>query len=464
MEHHDFISSVNRSLELSPRGTAPVPSAGPSRRYNPETDEPPEEITRHNLILRHNGDCYTYPECMAGVPLIKIDETHPYWEPTWKDVKAEVTAARQRWAEKRMAVVEAEARQEKTGSSRYQIGRQVNRGDKILEYLDKGDISPYQLLGKRFMHVSKGGITSYDTLFRLVETLGELEKFKLDITPVEWMRHRLWEIMQAEGSEFSFHRTVHDFYHDPKLTHLRFKHGFKNIGRPSGAHKTGRPSLGSENGTPKPLKKRKSGYLDNGTPGSVTFIEQSPLSSNMSYPPENVYEHPHKRLRESYDSFSDSYPPPELNQHAPMDLFASDGHSDTDSVTGAAVTAVDFALQQVKTRDFTSSTKHQQYWTFTREMSAFEHHFSIKSDPAEWATYPEPIDFNFRMEEISEVIWNLEAQMVQIKVNPDRYAVRSAKDNEPRGDLMATFKRVRTMKRFLSLCRERGMAMVRESP
>ncbi|KAI6780105.1 uncharacterized protein J7T54_004237 [Emericellopsis cladophorae] len=258
------------SRPQSPLVATPVASARNSPSAPERPSEPLVEINRENLVLRHDGTVYTWPECMVGVPRRKIHPGDPYWEPDWKDVRSEVVEAKERWHQKHQRAIELEAKKEKSGSSKYQIGRQVNRGTKILEFLDDEDqISPYQLLAKPFMHASKGGITSYDTLFRLCETLSELAKFNLDISPVDWMRHRLYEIMlESPDGSFNLPKIVHDFYHDPKLTDLRHKHGYKNIGRPSGQTRGGRQSTGpgpSET-TPKQPRKRKSAASALGTP------------------------------------------------------------------------------------------------------------------------------------------------------------------------------------------------------
>jgi hypothetical protein len=193
---------------------------------------PEEEITRENMVLKHDGEVYTYPECVEGVPLVKIDENHPYWEPNWQNVKSLIEPQLARWREKHLAAIEAGQKHEKGGSPKYHMGRQVNRGIKILEFHETGPISPYQLLGKKYIQSGKGSITTYDTLFRLSETISELENFNLDISPVEWMRQRLHELMQAHGVNFNLPKIIQDFYRDSKIVNLRFKHGFKNIGRP----------------------------------------------------------------------------------------------------------------------------------------------------------------------------------------------------------------------------------------
>lgn len=200
----------------------------------PAFTEPVEDITSAKLALKHNGSVYTCPEIVKGVPLAKIDQDHPYWEPSWNSLKPQVEAQLAIWRKKNMAALKSRGRGEGR-SAKLQTGRQVNRGIKILHFLEHGDINPYQLVSKKFM--DKGSITSYDTLFRMCETLSELAKFSLDVEPLEWLRHRLHEILMETGSSFNVAKVIHNFYHDRKLTALRIRNGFRSIGRPSG----GRP-------------------------------------------------------------------------------------------------------------------------------------------------------------------------------------------------------------------------------
>ncbi|KAF7547670.1 hypothetical protein G7Z17_g7569 [Cylindrodendrum hubeiense] len=421
------------------------PSPQPTESFS---EEPLEEITRENLVLRDNGTVYTYPECVAGVPLQKIDERHPYWEPNWPNVRTLIEPQLAKWREKHQAAIEAGPKQEKGGSSKYQIGRQVNRGVKILEFLEDGEISPYQLLGKKFIQSGKGGICSYDTLFRLSETMSELAKFKLDMKPVEWMRHRLYELSIIEGASFNLPRTIHDFYHDPKLTALRYKHGFKNIGRPSGM-KTGRHSLGSPNNTPKPLKKRKSMHSLASTPRETPYVDQSPLATQMTLPPDIPFNsHLQKR--------------PKLLSPAPgpiHDEFQVAGHSDADSWSGVPIGRRDYRLYQVKTRLYTSSTHVTQYWSWMEDDQSFEHQVLKGLNPVSWGVHKDPIDFHVNLEEIAQVVWNIEALRIHIFMREG--SVLAKKDGQLRGDIMAAFKRERTMRRFLNFCRDKGVKMLK---
>lgn len=87
----------------------------------------------------------------------------------------------------------------------------------IMNYLAEGELHPFQILNKQYITKT---LVSYDTLFRLVQTLVELEKFKIDVTPSQWLRHRLWELVteiENEGGEVRLHDIVHSLYSDPKV-------------------------------------------------------------------------------------------------------------------------------------------------------------------------------------------------------------------------------------------------------
>jgi hypothetical protein len=430
------------SFELSPQPT-PQPAS---------TEDLPE-INKENLILQHDGTHYTYPECVQGVPLAKIDENHPYWDPAWQNPRTAIESALQVWKDKNQAILEEEARGEKKGSARYQTGRQVNRGQRILEFLDEGTLSPYQLLAKRYTMTGKGGITSYDTLFRLAETIFELSKFNLDVKPEDWIRHRLNELIIDQGFEFNYGRTMHDFYHDPKLSALRAKHGYKSIGRPSGAS-LARQSLGSTVSTPRTMpKKRKSTHSQTVTPRDSPSMERSPLIANVVLPPESPFStHLQKRPKH--------LAPIEGAVH---DEFETGDHSEVDSLCGSPLMKTDWRLYQVKTRLYTSSTNVTQYWTWQQNKRRFEHQVLTEIDPAQWGNLKEPINFHFVIDEVAEMRWNIHALRIKIVMRRDRHVVYAKKDGQPRGDIMAAFKRPNTMRRFLAFCRGMKMNLVKVS-
>lgn len=430
---HDTPTPTVASVEASPQpGEVDISS------------EPLEEITRENLALKDDGTIYTAPLCMYGVPLEKVGRGHWYWEESWPDVKTLIEPQWESWRVKYDNAVKLQEEGKRGGSSKYQIGRQVNRGNKIFEFLEQGEISPYQLLGKQYVQSGKGGITSYDTLFRLSETLAELSKFKLDITPVEWLRHRLWELMESEGNKFNLSKTIHDFYHDPKLSALRHKHGFKNIGRPSGMGVKPRPSTeglndntpvkrptqSNDGGTETPNSKRRKGaQSQNGTPRGTPIPEPSPLVTHVFVPPETPAS-------------------AHLLHRKPM-AETGDDWSDADSLTGAQLSKWEFRMYQVKTRLYTSATQATQYWSYQPQNRLMEHHFLREtSPPVSFRVHKEPINFSFTPEEVELLAWSKEAMRVHLVMRRENPRI-SVKDGKPRGDIMATFKRERTLRRFV---------------
>ncbi|KAH7302914.1 hypothetical protein B0I35DRAFT_415039 [Stachybotrys elegans] len=403
------------------------------------------EINQHNLVLRDNGVVFTYPPCIEDVPVAKIDRNHPYWERSWTDLGTLIEPALQIWREKHKKAVRDESSGEKCGTFKYHTRRQVKRGVKILKFLETGDISPYQLLAKQYLQSARRGITSYDTLFRLVDTLEELEKYRLDIKPVDWLRYRLHELISEQGADFNFLRTIRNFYHDAKLKYLREKCGFKTI---MGRSSSGKPPKHAQSGTPQPKPlKRKTLHNQASTPTDTPISRRSPSVGHMSLPPDlpsgGVIT---KRLRHTSPALASG------DELYPAQL------SEADSCYGSPLTAHDWRLYQVKTRLYTSSNKVIQHWTWRDDTKRFEHQVLTESSPATWGVLREPINFDLRLDEMVRISYNLQALHISILVNTERPVI-AKKDGKPRGQIMAAFKRERTMKRFLRFCRDKGVRL-----
>ncbi|CZR49736.1 uncharacterized protein FPRO_14787 [Fusarium proliferatum ET1] len=423
----------------SDRGRPTPPSLSMDPSSQPPESPPAqalEEITRENMVLKNDGNVYTYPECVAGVPLVKINEEHPYWEPSWPNVKTLIEPQLARWREKHQPAIEAGP---KTVQKRT-TDHKINCGNKILKFHEEGTISPHQLLGKKYI---QGGITSFQALFRLSETISELEKFNLGISPADWMRQRLHELIQTQRHNFNLRRTIQHFYNDSKLTSLRYKHGFKNIGRPSEAMKA-HLSHGSPSDTPEPLRKRKSMHSVPTTPREDSFINHSPLPSQAppSYPAPAPAPVPTPGPQPAFSTHINKKPKfmPPTHGSPVHDEFHFEAWSDTDSCSGGSITKYDWRLAVVKTRLYTSHINVTQYWTWDED----------------------EIDFHVNLAEIEEMEWSIEALRVHIIMKKD--AGELATDGKPRGDVMASFPRARTMRRFLFFCRERGMKMAKRAP
>lgn len=180
------------------------------------------DVTIEGVTFSHDGTVYTHPECVKGVPLEKIAPGHSYWDPRWHDLRALIEPTLRSWEAKLPKA---------TNHQRNHCVRQVNRGNTILKFLENGEISPYQLLSKPFLQMGNGTITSYNTLYRLCETLDALAEYKMDVKPVDWLRKRLYELSSEQGAMFSLSKTICDFYHDTKLVELRRNAGKTTIGR-----------------------------------------------------------------------------------------------------------------------------------------------------------------------------------------------------------------------------------------
>ncbi|KAI0903977.1 hypothetical protein F4823DRAFT_568175 [Ustulina deusta] len=186
------------------------------------------EITPETLVLRDNGSVITHPPMFAGVPLEKISENHPFWNPKWEPLERTVQAALDEWQER------LENLQRKPNAMHHTIfliNCQVNQGKDILDFLKNECFHPLQFASREMMDQYYNTFVTYDTLFLLVKVHEELKKFDLKVTPLEWLRQRFYEIATAQGKTFDLSMALHVLNHDKKLKALREIHGFGNIGR-----------------------------------------------------------------------------------------------------------------------------------------------------------------------------------------------------------------------------------------
>ncbi|KAK2041182.1 hypothetical protein LZ31DRAFT_597411 [Colletotrichum somersetense] len=428
------------------------------------TDEAEEEltpITKANLTLKHDGKVYTHPECMEGVPVEKVDQNHPYWDPSWPEITPMVEPTLQTWREKLQAALE-----KGQNSMKFQLGRQVNRGETILKFLEDADFCPYQLVGKKYM---MSRLASYDTLFRLADTLRTLEGFKtLDITPLEWLRQRLQELIIAEGPSFNLAKTIHDFYHDAKYVALRLANGKKSIGRPSGMKMTPRDSPSSGKGTPS-TKKRKL-FINEEFPGVSsqrplaptpthhTYLQPQPVLPSQtqilqdepqrSAPPTPEFARPFKKFKLTQVLKTSSKDP---------DLVY-DGFTDTDDYSGDHIGKHDWALSRIKSRLNTVSTGVTQYWHWIPDdgEQIFEHQVLAEGDTFTWGIYAKPINFHLELGHVQEMQWATGTLKVIVVC---KQGVVISPDGKPRGNLLVEFKRERTKRRFLVFCSKKGIEL-----
>jgi hypothetical protein len=259
-------------LRFAPADTV-KPLASPERHVSAPislqidpSPQPPAtlgEITRANLVLQIDGPVYTSPDCVKGVPLVKIGKDHSYWEDSWEDIRSLIVPEIAKWQSKYEAAMSGTPGQSMSESALNRCRGKMRDGYDILTFLGTGPISPYQLLSKSFINCKKHNITGYDTLCRLVKTLSELENFDLDISPVDWVRQRLHELIEVQGTRFKLPKAINSFYNDPKLVDLRSKHGRKTLGGPTTAMKS-LSSNRNSNAAPKPSQKRKHIHQDTG--------------------------------------------------------------------------------------------------------------------------------------------------------------------------------------------------------
>ncbi|KAL0931484.1 uncharacterized protein CTRU02_214219 [Colletotrichum truncatum] len=420
------------------------------------TDETAEEdhtpITQANLLLKHDGNVYTHPECMQGVPVEKIDPNHPYWDPSWPEIAPMVELTLESWRAK----LDTALRNGQTGM-KFQLGRQVNRGELIMKFLKEGNFNPYQLISKKYITQR---LVSYDTVFRLADTLKNLEGFKtLDITPLEWLRQRLHELIIESGPEFNLAKIIHDFYHDRKYVDLRHANGKKSIGRPSGIKMTPKDSPNSSKMTPN-AKKRKL-FVSEEFPGMQQ--QQRPLAPT---PSPQIQTH---LQQEDTDASAPSTPDlakaakrlKERSHSKSMDTDLSyDGYTDVDDYSRDSIGKHDWALHRIKSRLNTVGTGVTQYWHWIPDdgEQVFEHQVLAEGDNFTWGIYAKPINFHLELDHIEEMRWAADTEKIIVVCKP---GVVPSPDGKPRGDILAEFKRSRTKRRFLVFCRKKGIEVVK---
>lgn len=168
---------------------------------------------------------------MEGVPVEVITPNHPYWNPEWVDIPDLIRPQLETWQERKKAIY---SDPHSNPQQRSLATRQCNRGKAILDYFTSGKagFSIYQIVAKKHIHKS---LVQYDTIFRVVQILEELTKFRnVEVTPLEWIRERLAQYFAATpaDSKFSVSKALKDMYHDEKLAYLRQQNGFRHVGRP----------------------------------------------------------------------------------------------------------------------------------------------------------------------------------------------------------------------------------------
>lgn len=472
-----------RKSSVQPDSIAPTPLEGSPAPNDSDHAEDLPPINQACLALRDDGTVFTDPPCMRGVPLARIGPDHPYWDPEWVALEEPVQAQLSKWSEK----FEKLKNEGGAASTKYLAGRQQNRGKLVLEFLANGEFHPYQLMAK---HLINKAYTGYDNLYRMVQVLEELKRFKqLDVTPSQWLRHRLHEIHEEMGDKFNLGKAVEGLYSDPKLRQLRSESGFGNIGRPRG-YKPTMADKGEDGPAPKKASKgtkRKAAAPAVDDPSHQLYAEEQlrvtepqadsagpskpPSPHSSSSGPEDLG-HPHAHPQPPAAKHHQPSPSVTLKISAPLEDLYYEGYTSDDSFSGDKIQEVDWRLLQVRHREMTTNTGITQYWhwlgagedlTGRGEENCFEHQVlkDVKGRRVTWGVYKEPIDFHLRLEEIEEVVYAPEASgclkiLISVKKEPGH-------EDESRGDVLAWFKRERTKRRFLSFLVRKGKKVVRST-
>ncbi|KAK8113184.1 hypothetical protein PG984_013710 [Apiospora sp. TS-2023a] len=491
------------SKPRSPSGRRSLPS-GRSQATSAEAAVPPDmtEINKDTLILKHDGQVYVEPPMYEGVPLERIDKNHPYWDSDeWEPLEDVIGPQLEKWQEK------LDTLRRTPDAVRHTVflaNRQVNRGQAVVDFLKDGDFHPYQYVGKEMMKKFYKTFINYDTMFRLVNVHEELKKFDLDVTPLEWLRQRMFEVSRDQGDKFSLSKYTHDLYHDYKLKALREKHGFGNIGRPSGYKvgeknpdkvKNGKIKRESSVGDMRRKGRRISQVDMGGDPSMIEHyhtMHQHPQQRQEYLDP--LTPRQSKRLRLEADAMAASaggmHPRAQAQalaqaqqaqqaqafaiaqaQHAqqvqahgaaPMPVKAEpepevddlefDGYTSTDSFSAGRIMHLDFRIYQIKTSELTTSTEITQYWTWSQEKSMFEHQVLRDVHPkVTWGYYQQHITFDLKLDDVVEVFYAKDCLKVIVETKTDRR------------NILVHFKRDRTLKRFLSFSRRKGVQLVKSS-
>ncbi|KAL2173282.1 uncharacterized protein P884DRAFT_101478 [Thermothelomyces heterothallicus CBS 202.75] len=479
----------------------PLPST-PSTSVQDEGELLPE-ITKDVLSLKHDGVVFTDPPIMRGVPLAKISPEHPYWEPDWKPLEAIVEPVWQKHQEK----YDQLERSGTTYRDKHLANRDAKRGRLILKFLEEGDLHPYQLVGKQWINHR---LTNYDTLYRLAQLLtDELPKMNLDVTPSEWLRHRLHELYLEHGDKLDVANWIRRAYHDRKIEQLRLKNGFPRVGRPP-AHvsKSTEPGGSSKKATgPRSLKRKDPHQTPESTPSKsktgstlrespsaasdagsssaaataktggpgqqpkpkkIKIITSQPQLQPSSKPPSTKA--PKIILNSPYPQSATSDKAPALKgsraaakgkEDDQGSALEYDGYTSSDSISGDTLHVNDWRLHQVKTRTFATNPQVTQYWhwvTEQKEHNLIEHQvLESVGPPVKWSIFKRPYNFHLKLPDIQEVSFARASNRVVVTHRRGR----DGKDLAPRGDIMAEFKRDRTKRRFLTfLRRDKGVKVI----
>ena len=135
-----------------------------------------------------------------------------------------------------------------------------------------------------------------------------------------------------------------------------------------------------------------------------------------------------------------------------------DGYTSTDSISDDRLHPNDWRLHQVKTRTFATNPNVAQYWHWVTEEKkkddkVIEHQVLALVEPIKWAIFKKPYNFHLKLGDIQKVSFARDSTRVMVTHKKGR----DGKDMNPRGDVMAQFKRERTKRRLLTFLGEKGV-------
>lgn len=471
---------------------APAPSTPTTGSFQSDAGKLPE-INKSVLCLRHDGVVYTDPPLMRGVPLAKISQDHPYWEADWKPIEELVEPVRQKHQEKYEQLEQAGS----THRDKHLAHRDAKRGRTIFKFLEEGELHPYQLVGKQWINYR---ITNYDTLFRLAQLLlEELPRMNLDITPAEWLRHRLHEVYLEKGDKFDVASWIGKAYHDRKIEQLREKNGFPRVGRPP-AHAT-KQTPQSSSKKARSLKRKDTHQTPESTPSKAKATGGNRPSSSSAggtaaaagatgsaATPATDQQRPKKikiitsqsqpasaaagdpvSAKKTKIILNSPFPPSAAVEGETymtgLSALDYEGYTSRDSISHDRLHSNDWRLHQVKTRTFATNPGVTQYWHWVTEGGekgdkgdknkvVIEHQVLESVRPIKWSLFKKPYNFHLKLNDMQEVSFARGTTKVIVAHKKGK----DGRDMNPRGDVMAQFKRERTKRRFLTfLGREKGI-------
>ncbi|KAJ4182444.1 hypothetical protein NW759_017130 [Fusarium solani] len=202
-----------RNQPISPRPSIQSTKPWPQSTTTP-SEKPLEKSIPESPFCKHMDGYYSYPECVKGVPVDKIDKSHDYWERSWPDLVAVVEEEREIANKRHHEAIEDASRRRRRTSKTWFLTR-VGKCDKILKFLDSVYAHPYQLLSKEYTWTKRTYIPpSVDTLYYLVKMIQELEESGLD-DPIDIIRKELHGLFSANAIHLTLSQAIHRIFQSP---------------------------------------------------------------------------------------------------------------------------------------------------------------------------------------------------------------------------------------------------------